>query len=155
VLVVGSGGLSHDPPVPSLQGAGPELRERLLRGLSGEAQNKREADIVAVSRAFAAGETLLTPLAPEFDRQFQALIESNRFEEVDSWEDGWLTQNFGRGVHEVRTWIAAFSALAASGPYDVSLSYYRAIPEWLTGFGIMTGTSQLDTGLPQHAGRNR
>jgi 2,3-dihydroxyphenylpropionate 1,2-dioxygenase len=104
---------------------------------------------------FAAGGTLLRPLAPEFDRQFQGLIESNRLEEVDSWEDGWLTENFGRGVHEVRTWVAAFSALAASGPYDVRFSYYRAIPEWLAGFGIMTGTSRLDTGLRQDAGRNR
>ena len=111
--------------------------------------------MVAVSRAFTAGETSLRPLAPEFDRHFEALIESNRLEEVDSWEDGWLTQNFGRGVHEVRTWIAAFSALAAAGPYDVRFSYYRAIPEWLAGFGIMAGTQRLDIGAPPIAGRDR
>ncbi|GHG42798.1 hypothetical protein GCM10017567_75930 [Amycolatopsis bullii] len=30
--------------------------------------------------------------------------------------------------HEVRTWIAAYASLAATGAYDLKLRFYEAIP---------------------------
>lgn len=145
VLLIGSGGLSHDPPVPSLAGAGPEVRNRLVHGLAPEAQRRREADTVALTRAFAAGQSELHPLVPEFDRRFMKMVEAGDLEPADAWDDQWLTDNFGRAVHEVRTWLATFSALAVAGPYECALSYYRPVPEWLVGFGLVAARSAADT----------
>lgn len=141
VLLVGSGGLSHDPPVPNLTGAGPELRHRLLHGMTADAQLRREEDTVALTRSFAAGLTELRPLAPEFDRHFLEILRTGDLHETASWDDGWLTESFGRGVHEVRTWLAATGALAAAGPYQCVVSYYRPVPEWLVGFGLFAAAS--------------
>lgn len=44
----------------------------------------------------------------------------------------------GNSSHEVRTWVAAFGALRALGPYQVTSRFYRPIPELIAGFGVMT-----------------
>lgn len=44
----------------------------------------------------------------------------------------------GWSGHEVRTWIAAFTSLAATGPYRTTSRYYRAVPEWIVGFAVAT-----------------
>jgi 2,3-dihydroxyphenylpropionate 1,2-dioxygenase len=141
VLLLGSGGLSHDPPVPSLDGAPPELVDRLLHGISPEARQRRERDVVGLAQDFAGGRTALIPLSPSFDERFLELIRAQRLAEVDGWDDEWLTTNFGRAVHEIRTWVATFSGLGAAGPYDVKDVFYRPVPEWLVGFGLITATS--------------
>jgi 2,3-dihydroxyphenylpropionate 1,2-dioxygenase len=143
VLLIGSGGLSHDPPLPSLDGAPPELAERLLHGITPEARRRRERDVVRVAEEFASGESPLIPLSPSFDEGFLELIRTQRLAEVDGWDDDWLTANFGRAVHEVRTWVAAFSALGAAGPYDIAETFYRPVPAWLVGFGLMTAQPRL------------
>ena len=99
---------------------------------------RREAATIAVAQEFAAGKSDLQRLAPNFDRSFQDLLRDNELATVDDWHDAWLTENFGRAVHEIRTWVAAFSALAATGPFDTEQCYYRPIDEWIAGFGIMT-----------------
>jgi 2,3-dihydroxyphenylpropionate 1,2-dioxygenase len=48
----------------------------------------------------------------------------------------------GGSVHEVRTWIAAYSSLAALGDYRVTYRFYEAIPAWIAGFGVTTATSR-------------
>jgi 2,3-dihydroxyphenylpropionate 1,2-dioxygenase len=143
ILFIGSGGLSHDPPVPSLDGAPPELVDRLLNGITPEARARRERDVVGVAQRFAAGESELTPLSPSFDEGLLELIRSSRLAEVDDWKDDWLTDGFGRAVHEVRTWVAAFSALGASAPYEITYAFYRPVPAWLVGFGLMIGQPRL------------
>ena len=42
------------------------------------------------------------------------------------------------GAHEIRTWIAAYSALAQAGPYTVTYRYYRPIPQYIVGFAVTT-----------------
>ena len=39
----------------------------------------------------------------------------------------------GHSSHEVRTWVAAYSALRACGDYDVTYEFYRPIPEYIAG----------------------
>ena len=41
-------------------------------------------------------------------------------------------------MHEVRTWIAAFSALSALGEYTAQQDYYKPINEWIAGYGVMS-----------------
>lgn len=137
-LVLGSGGLSHDPPAPTLKGASAEVFERLVSGMREEDRPQRVEAAVAAARRFASGEPILQDLAPEFDRSFQELLAGARFDEIDGMTNDWLTRTGGRAVHEIRTWIAAFAALhAASRSYVATSTYYRPVPEWIVGFGAM------------------
>ncbi|MFP3547978.1 3-carboxyethylcatechol 2,3-dioxygenase, partial [Rhizobium sp. SIMBA_035] len=85
VLVVGSGGISHEPPVPELIGATPEVAERLIAGRnpSAESREARQARTVAAARAFSQGDSPLHPLNPEWDRAFLAQLASGELTAVD------------------------------------------------------------------------
>ena len=139
VLVAGSGGISHEPPVPELAGANEEVAERLIAGRnpSPESRAARQARTLAAARAFTAGDSPLHPLNPEWDRAFLARLASGELTAVDGMTNDAITREGGKSAHEIRTWVAAFGALAACGPYRASLDYYRAIPEWIAGFATM------------------
>ncbi|WP_322070706.1 3-carboxyethylcatechol 2,3-dioxygenase [Paraburkholderia bannensis] len=142
VLVVGSGGISHEPPVPELFDATPEIAERLIAGRnpSEESRHARQARTVAAARAFTKGDSHLHPLNPEWDRAFLERLASGELTAVDGMTNAAITRDGGKSAHEIRTWVAAFGALAAYGPYRASLDYYRAIPEWIAGFATMHAT---------------
>jgi 2,3-dihydroxyphenylpropionate 1,2-dioxygenase len=146
VLVIGSGGISHEPPVPEIAGAAPEVAERLIAGRhpTPESRAAREARTVAAAKSFALGDSPLHPLNPAWDRAFLDTLASGDLTALDGMTDHAITRDGGKSAHEVRTWIAAFGALAAHGPYRASLDYYRPIPEWIAGFGTMHGTSRAD-----------
>jgi 2,3-dihydroxyphenylpropionate 1,2-dioxygenase len=139
VLVIGSGGISHEPPVPELAGASEEVAERLIAGRNPSAESRaaRQARTVAAARAFAAGDSHLHALNPEWDRAFLKLLEDGELTALDGLTNNAITRAAGKSAHEIRTWVAAFGALNACGPYQATLDYYRAIPEWIAGFGAM------------------
>jgi 2,3-dihydroxyphenylpropionate 1,2-dioxygenase len=140
VLIVGSGGLSHDPPVPRLGEATPEVAERLTHGRNPtrEQRAKRESGTIAAAREFAAGRGSYHPINPEWDALVLQSLAAGDFAAVDEQPNEWFVEQAGHSAHEVRTWIAAYAALAAQGPYDVVSTYYRAIPEWFAGFATTT-----------------
>ncbi|MHA6780760.1 3-carboxyethylcatechol 2,3-dioxygenase [Pseudonocardia saturnea] len=140
VLLVGSGGLSHDPPVPRLAEAPPEVAAGLIAGRNPtpEARAARESRVMAAAATFAEGTSGLAPLNPDWDAEFLQIVSSGELERVDAWTNEWCVEQAGHSSHEVRTWIAAYAALAAQGPYTVETSFYEAIPEWIAGFGITT-----------------
>lgn len=139
VLVVGSGGISHEPPVPELATASPENAERLIAGRnpSPEARAARQARTVAAARAFTAGDSAMHALNPAWDQAFLATLQRGELSAVDGMTDAAITREGGKSAHEIRTWIGAFAALAAAGPYQAEIDYYRAIPEWIAGFAVM------------------
>jgi 2,3-dihydroxyphenylpropionate 1,2-dioxygenase len=139
-LIVGSGGLSHDPPVPRLSEAPPEVAERLTHGRdpSPEQRRQRESRTVAAAGDFARGRGPYRPLNPEWDALVLRALAAGDFAAVDGRPNGWFVEEGGHSAHEVRTWIAAYAALAAHGPYEVLSTYYRAIPEWFAGFATTT-----------------
>jgi 2,3-dihydroxyphenylpropionate 1,2-dioxygenase len=147
VLVVGSGGLSHDPPGASLPADSAATEHRLVFGITDAARVDREAKVVDVAREHARGDGPLLALAPPFDHSFMELLREGRLTDVDGWKDGWLSSNFGRAVHEIRTWVAAFSALDAAGSYRVEQQFYRPVPDWIVGFGLMTATLDSASGV--------
>jgi 2,3-dihydroxyphenylpropionate 1,2-dioxygenase len=140
VLFLGSGGLSHDPPVPALAGATPEVAERLISGRNPtrEQRAEREQRVAAAARDFAAGTLPLQPLNPAWDRALLDVFASGELEQCDSWTNEWCVEQAGHSSHEVRTSIAAYAALAATGPYVVTQSFYEPIPEWIAGFAVTT-----------------
>lgn len=140
VLVVGSGGLSHDPPVPRLSEATPEVVERLKHGRnpSREQRAQRESRTVAAAGDFAHGHGPYRPLNPEWDDLVLRSLAAGDFGALDQRSNEWFVEEGGHSAHEVRTWIAAYAALAAQGAYEVRSTYYRAIPEWFAGFATTT-----------------
>lgn len=140
VLILGSGGLSHEPPVPLLSGAASEVAEFLIcgRNPTPEARAAREARTVAAAKIFGTAECELTPLNAEWDNAFMDLLANNELEKVDAFEVEVISKEAGRSTHEVRTWVAAFAALAAQGNYTATKDYYRPINEWIAGYGVIS-----------------
>lgn len=140
VLVVGSGGLSHDPPVPTLATAPPAALERIVHGvpMSAEARMARQSAVIDAAHAFAHGESPLQPLNPVWDRTFLEILDQGWLSDLDGWSNAFIAREGGNSAHEIRTWVAAFAALAASGEYRTVHRFYRDAPELIAGFGIRT-----------------
>lgn len=140
VLILGSGGLSHDPPIPTLATAPPVTRDRILRGtpMSPEQRQARQDAVMTAARDFAAGSNKLAPLNPDFDQQFLAIVDSGRLDDLADWSNEFITAQGGGSAHEIRTWAAAFGAMAAQGGYRTTNRYYRPAPELIAGFAIRT-----------------
>ncbi|WP_375170527.1 3-carboxyethylcatechol 2,3-dioxygenase [Marinobacter sp.] len=141
VLVIGSGGLSHQPPVPELATANDHMKDRLLgsgRDLPQEERELRTARVIEAARKFVADQNTLHPLNPDWDQWFLKLIASGRLAEFDSVSNQEVSDMAGKSTHEVKNWVAAAAAMAAFGPYAEEARYYRPIPEWIAGFGAFT-----------------
>ena len=140
VLILGTGGLSHEPPVPLLAGAPQDIARFLIAGRNPtpEGRAAREARTVAAGKIYGRPESQLTPLNPEWDEAFIDLMLHRRLAEVDRFDVNEISCVAGRSTHEVRTWVAAFSALAANGPYAARKDYYRPINEWIAGYGVVS-----------------
>lgn len=59
-------------------------------------------------------------LNPEWDRAFLDVCRSGRVEDFDRYTADEMDAAAGHSSHEVRTWVAAYSALRACGEYDVT-----------------------------------
>lgn len=143
VLVIGSGGLSHEPPVPQIANASPEVRATLLGGgrhLTPEARDARQQRVINAAKDFAAGVGVVKPLAPEWDKELMRVLASGDLSPIDEWSPNEMTEIAGNSSHEVRTWIAAYAALGTLGAYTVQYSFYRPIPEYIAGFGVTVAT---------------
>jgi 2,3-dihydroxyphenylpropionate 1,2-dioxygenase len=144
VLIVGSGGISHEPPVPEMATATAEVQERLIAGRNPTAEDRqaRQQRTIAAAQSFVAGTSSIHALNPEWDQAFLRLMASGELDSVDAFSDEWITREGGKSAHEIRTWIAAFAALSAGGPYQGSIEYYRPIKEWIAGFAVMQAASR-------------
>lgn len=140
VLLLGSGGLSHQPPVPELASADAQLADRLLgsgRQLPAGERQARQRRVIDAARRFVEDPRSLHPLNPEWDLRFMETLAEGRIAELDALGNAELSALAGRSSHEVKTWVAAFAALSAFGPYRAHDRYYRPIPEWIAGFGAI------------------
>jgi 2,3-dihydroxyphenylpropionate 1,2-dioxygenase len=143
VLFIASGGLSHDPPVPRLAEATPQQRAMLTgggRNPTPEARAARQQRVIDTAHAFVRGQADIMDLAPEWDQELMHILTSGDLTPLDNWSPDWMEQVAGHSAHEVRTWIAAYSALGAIGSYTVGFSYDRPIKEYIAGFGNTTAT---------------
>ena len=145
VLVLGSGGLSHDPPVPKLDGASEEVRERLIDGRDYTPEQRRERQRRVIEAALAqtgetpAGIARQQPLDEEFDRMVLATLASGDVEATDGWANDWMAEVGGGSAHEIRTWVATFGAANAAGslPVGIAGQWYWPVHAWGNGFGIL------------------
>jgi 2,3-dihydroxyphenylpropionate 1,2-dioxygenase len=143
VLLISSGGLSHDPPVPRLATATRGQRAMLMgenQPLPHDARAARQQRVIDAARDFAAGTADIQDLAPEWDRDLLRILASGDLTPVDAWDPDEMTRIAGNSSHEVRTWIAGYAAMSAAGSYTVQDSYYRPIRELIAGFAMTTVT---------------
>ncbi len=77
-------------------------------------------------------------LNPDWDRGFLDVCRSGRVEDFDRYTADDMDAAAGHSSHEVRTWVAAYSALHACGDYAVTYEFYRPIPEYIAGFAVTT-----------------
>jgi 2,3-dihydroxyphenylpropionate 1,2-dioxygenase len=138
VLILGSGGLSHDPPIPKIATASPPVAEMLIAGRNPpmEARRAREQANFETARKLIKGEGSALPLNPTWDRWFMDALGRGELGVLDAVSDDELTRIAGCGGNEVRTWVAAYAALSASGPYRSENLFYDDIPAWNAGMGI-------------------
>lgn len=140
VLVLGTGGLSHEPPVPLLASAPEEVASFLIAGRNPtpEARAARQARTIAAGKIYGTPASVQTPLNPEWDEDFMRLLVEGRLDAIDDFSIEEISKAAGRSTHEIRTWVAAFAALAAAGPYTARKDYYRPINEWIAGYGVIS-----------------
>lgn len=141
ILVIASGGLSHDPPLPRWAEATDPQKDFLLHGHPDQAdRDAREARVIAAGKQ-NVGVTEIIDINPEWDKQFMADCASANSKLFDIYDADEMDTEAGHSSHEVRTWVAAFSALAqANGAYNVDYEFYRPIPEFVAGFGLMSAS---------------
>ena len=144
IAIIGSGGLSHDPPIPTLETGSPETRAALIEGVSRTPaqQVEQEERVLGAAKAFTAasaelGGGKLLPLNPQWDTRIIELLASGDFSTLTAMTDESVASQGGCGGHEIRTWIAAFACLSAFGSYAAQTAFYHPIPEWIAGFALV------------------
>ena len=150
VLFLGSGGLSHDPPLPEFETSPADVQKRMIDGTewTQESLAKRTKNVTAAGVAHGRGEGGLKPLNPSWDRHMLDCFASGKLEVVAAQEDAEVIAVGGRGASEIRNWLAAFAALRAygGGHYSIDHNFYKPLPSWITGFANVFAS--IDEGLP-------
>ena len=140
VLLVASGGLSHDPPLPTTVAESGDLQDAFIdnRNLPHSARLARQKRAYASRFGFVSGSSPLCPLNESWDKEFMNSLIDGDIKVADGWTDEQITKAAGRGAHEVRCWIAALAATNPNGEYVAKQEFYQPIKEWLTGTGLLT-----------------
>jgi 2,3-dihydroxyphenylpropionate 1,2-dioxygenase len=129
VVVIASGGLSHQLPWPAdWRDPHGEDEEFLVRAwLNGrgdwERYDPRRRAIIT-----AAQPVIFT----EFDREFLAELERGGLERYAALSTRDIAQVAGNGGQELRTWLTMAAALGFAPGRSLG---YSPMPEWLTGMG--------------------
>jgi 2,3-dihydroxyphenylpropionate 1,2-dioxygenase len=143
ILIIGSGGLSHDPPTPQIQTAPTEVQEFLIAGRNPtvDARNSRQSKVIEVGQRLANGDmSAALPLNPEWDKDLLQRFKHADFDYLAAMSSEEIRRDGGRGGQEIRAWMAAFASLSTFGEYDAEIQYYEPIQEWIAGMGMMTAS---------------
>jgi len=143
VLILGTGGLSHETPVPLIADAPEAVAEFLIAGRNPtpEFRAARQERTIAAGKIYGSEACQQTPLNEDWDLTFiQTLIEG-RVADIDDISIEEISRQAGRSAHEVRTWVAAFAAIGQTGSVTARKDYYRAINEWIAGYGVVSAES--------------
>jgi 2,3-dihydroxyphenylpropionate 1,2-dioxygenase len=106
--------------------------------MTSEQRLARQTAVIDAARSFAAGGSELQPLNPAWDQRFLDILDSGHLDDLDNWSNSFIAQEGGNSAHEIRTWVAAFAALASAGPYQTGMRYYKPAAELIAGFAIRT-----------------
>jgi 2,3-dihydroxyphenylpropionate 1,2-dioxygenase len=140
-LLIGSGGLSHEPPVPTLSHPDPAVRERITcRNEPSPAEREAKTQrVMAAGRALAEGSSSIKPINPQWDRRWMDGLcgGAEALDALCAMSEDDIEQEAGLSAHESKSWLVARSALATDRALRCTLRHYQAIPEYIAGFGVM------------------
>lgn len=140
-LLIGSGGLSHEPPVPTLAHPDPAVRERITfkREPTPAERDAKTQRVMAAGRALAAGDSSMKPLNPGWDRRWMDALATggSALDALCVIDEASIEREAGLSAHESKTWLVARSALPTDRVLPCTLRHYQAIPEYIAGFGVM------------------
>lgn len=142
-LVIGSGGLSHEPPVPTLAHDDAAVRERITVKRAPTAAEKaaKTERVKAAGMALAAGSAAMKPLNPAWDGRWMDALQAGDLDALCRLSEDGIERDAGLSAHESKTWLIARAALPAQPPpgkpLATPLRYYRAIPELIAGYGAL------------------
>ncbi|WP_111895573.1 3-carboxyethylcatechol 2,3-dioxygenase [Acinetobacter sp. MB5] len=142
VLILGSGGLSHDPPTPQMGSVSPEMEEFLIAGRNPTPESRaiRQEKVKAVGVKMSIGEGHALPLNADWDQGLLQSFVQGDFERFEHMTDEEICRLGGKGGHEIRCWVAACAAMNEIQPYQAEIRYYEPIQEWIAGFGALTAS---------------
>jgi 2,3-dihydroxyphenylpropionate 1,2-dioxygenase len=131
VAVIGSGGLSHDPPIPSPESDNPEVVERAIHGKTTGFAASRERETALLAKI----DTLNVRINAEWDRNVLAGFQSGTAAKLAAnLTSESIYREAGNGGQEIRNWIAVAGAFD-DRPFD--LLYYEPIPALVTGMAVI------------------
>lgn len=137
VAVIGSGGLSHDPPTPSPESDDPEVVRRAVHG---------RATGFAASRARETGllghtAELARRINPTWDRMVLDRFARGEAEALAAeLTTEAIHRDAGNGGQEIRTWLAVAGAL---GDPEMDVLSYDPVPALVTGMGVVACTPEV------------
>ncbi len=137
-LVIGSGGLSHEPPVPTLEHPDPAVRERIIvkRHPTPEERDAKTARVMAAGMALASGSSGMKPLNPDWDARWIEALARGELTALAEMDEASIERDAGLSAHESKTWLVARAALPAR-ELPCRLRFYRAVPALIAGYGIL------------------
>ena len=138
-LVIGSGGLSHEPPVPTLANPDPAVRERIT-AKQYPTQADRDAKtqkVMAAGMALASGTSGMKPLNPAWDLRWMDALETGQLDAMTAWSEDAIEEEAGLSAHESKTWLIARAAMPQGQPLETRWRYYQAVPELIAGYGVL------------------
>lgn len=141
VLLIGSGGLSHEPPVPTMAHPDPVVRERITvkKESTIAERNAKTERVKAAGMALASGTGTIKALNPEWDLDWMRLLAggSQDLDVLCSRSEESIEHEAGLSAHESKSWLIGRSALSATRPLHCAMQHYQTIPEYIAGFGAM------------------
>lgn len=137
-LLIGSGGLSHEPPVPTLAHPDPAIRERItIKREPTQAERAAKTQrVMDAGMALAAGDSSMKPLNPDWDKRYMDALEHGQLDALVQWTEDSIEQEAGLSAHESKTWLVARAALPQA-PLRCTLRHYQAVPELIAGYGVL------------------
>jgi 2,3-dihydroxyphenylpropionate 1,2-dioxygenase len=129
VVVIGSGGLSHQLPFPDWEAPVTDDDRFLVDAWTSGRDSWRQHDPRRREITRAA-----TPRVSEgFDRELLELLEHGDLAALTTLSDQQLEEAGGNGAHEIRSWLVM---AAACGDAPGRALVYSPMPEWLTGMAV-------------------
>lgn len=145
VLILGTGGLSHEPDLvfPQLGSVGePAVEDYLLRGdhpdnLGRDAWTKRVGDITRFAGQVISAGDGDPGLHPDFDRRFLDALTGGDMTVFDSWTNADVERDGGSGALEIHLWIAATAAAQAAGCAPPTVDFYAPVNPYAIGTSVV------------------
>ena len=138
-LFIGSGGLSHEPPVPTLAHPDAAVRERITvkRTPTAAERDTKTQKVMAAGMALAQGDPAMKPLNPAWDQRWMDALAQGDLDALARCSENSIEREAGLSAHESKTWLVARAALPAGRALPCPLRYYLPIPELIAGYGVL------------------